>query len=84
MRGNRQKTMVKCSRCGHEFEQMLYGSSDISSMVFPVYKIQRYKDYDSKPADVNLCTKCCDDMDRFLFIQENGKDYYRDDFSTTE
>ena len=79
MRINRQKVEVPCSRCGKQFEKMLSGSSDISSLRFPQYKIQRYQDFDSPPREVNLCVECSDKLDRFLYIYTEGQDYYIDE-----
>lgn len=76
MRGNPPE-LVKCFKCNKEFYKMSSGSKDISSFKFPVYMVQRYKDYNSLPIDINLCPTCCDKLDRFLMIEEDGMDYYR-------
>lgn len=77
-RGKNQNVEVKCTKCGKKFIKMVYGSNDISSFSFPVYKIQRYRDYTSLPSEIELCTDCCDKLDRFLLIREEGQDFYRD------
>ena len=79
MRRDRQPIEVPCMRCGKKFNKMQAGSSDISSFSFPQYKIQRYKDFDSPPREVNLCVDCCDKLDRFLYIYTEGQDYYRNE-----
>lgn len=81
-RNDRQAIEVSCTRCGKKFEKMQYGSGNISSFSFPVYKIQRYKDFDgSLPREINLCTDCSDKLDRFLYIYTEGQDYYRNEES---
>ena len=77
IRADRQKVEIPCTRCGKKFEKMFSGSSDVSSLKFPQYIIQRYQDFDSRPREVNLCTECCDKLDRFLYIYTEGQDYYR-------
>ena len=68
---------IKCDKCGKKFRKMFRGSNDISSLSFPVYYIQRYNDYDStEPLNIELCPECCDKLDRFLLIDQDGEDYY--------
>jgi len=76
VRIDRQTIKVPCTRCGKEYSKMLAGSSDISSFRFPQYMIQRYRDFDSPPREINLCEECCDKLDRFLYIYTEGQDYY--------
>ena len=76
MRNDRQPIEVSCVRCRKKFEKMQAGSTGISSFSFPVYKIQRYKDFDSPPKEINLCVDCSDKLDRFLYIYTEGQDYY--------
>lgn len=78
MRGNTQKIEVECIRCRKRFQKILSGTKDVSSLSFPIYKIQRYKDYDSPPKEINLCSDCSDKLDRFLYIYTDGQDYYKD------
>lgn len=78
MKGTPQREEIKCAKCGKMFYKMTSGSNDISSMSFPVYIIQRYADFDSQlPTEINLCKECSDKLDRFLFIEEDGTDYYQ-------
>ena len=85
MSKNLEPVKVRCAKCREWFNKMEYRSKDISSFSFPQYRIQRYKDFESKPQEINLCTKCSDKLDRFLYIYTDGKDYYRtEENNTTE
>lgn len=78
MRNDREPVFVKCIKCERRFQKMTAGSGGITSLRFPVYKIQRYKDFDSEPREINLCEVCSDKLDKFLFIYDySGQDYYR-------
>lgn len=74
-----QPNKVRCIRCRTWFEKIQSGSVDISSFSFPVYMITRYKDFDSEPQQINLCSACSDKLDRFLYIYTEGQDYYRNE-----
>lgn len=68
---------IECVRCRTKFHDPLKERS-FSSFSFPIYSIQRYKDFDSRPKDIHLCKECSDKLDRFLYIYTEGQDYYRD------
>ena len=72
----KKQEKVKCTKCGKTFNKIVSGSS-VSSLSFPVYYIQRYEDYNSIPTQIELCVECSSDLDRFLLIEEDGQDYYR-------
>ena len=78
MKHNKQSEEVPCTRCGEKFKKISSSSNNISSFIFPQYIIQRYGDFNSPPREVNLCVKCSDQLDRFLYIYTDGKDYYRE------
>lgn len=79
-RNDRHPIIVPCTKCGQKYEKMQAGSADISSLRFPQYSIQRYKDLESKPREINLCDKCCDKLDKFLYIYDyDGEDYYKEE-----
>ena len=79
LQNEKQQNKVRCLRCRTWFDKITSKSGDISSFSFPIYKIQRYKDYDSQPQEINLCINCSDKLDRFLYIYTEGQDYYRND-----
>ena len=80
MRNDRQPIIVECIKCRTKFPKITAGSGGVTSLRFPVYQILRYKDFDSgPPREINLCSKCSDKLDKFLFIYDyDGVDYYQD------